>query len=429
MKTSYSNESLKELQDYLMNIDSLNIEETKKIIIESFLSNGVDFYSAFYRTFLIALMYRPCETELYIKLISDIFLFYKLDATKKDLDHKLFETVFHLPGPTIAGLFVLYRLYESDLVCINDIIQCIRLFHFQNADMKINLTYCYLWFAPEMSLEHKYILTLLKSDFDEFVKNNPVHLFLKNFQIDLLFADNFKLLKNYRKSGHNHFYLTSILLNDDIESLQKITVDPKFNYDQTIQPSFFEICPFIQNEPTLIDVSAFFGSIKCFKYFLLNGSNLLIPDNSNEILPHFAIAGGNVEIIRICNQKKLNLAGTPQIASLFHRNNIIDWLIEGECQEIGDYTKNNGTIIQNAAVTNNLNAIEMCLEQKVDVNEGNMKKTSLQSACENGNIESVILLLTSKDIDINACVLKNILCIYRVFFSNLFIGFQTFIFF
>lgn len=408
MKTISSVESLIELQENLMDINLSNIEESKKYILDTYLNNEVEKYSIFFRTFLIALMYRPSETELYIKLLSDIFEFYQTQETKNDLNRILLDTVFHLPGPSIAGLFVLYRLYELNFINIDEIIHNIRKFRYQNNDMKLNLIYCYIWFAPEISIHYKHFLSLLKSDFDEFLKNNPIHLFLKNFKIDSIFSNDFELLKRYRKSGHNHYYLITIILNDDIESLQKVTIDPHFDFDQLIQPSFFEICPFIQNEPTLIDVSAFFGSLKCFKYLLLNGSNLSLPDRSNEILPHFAIAGGNVEIIRICNQKKLSLSGTPQIASLFHRNDIIDWLIEGECQEAGDYTKNNGTIIQNAAVTNNLNAIKMCLEQKVDVNEGNMRKTSLQSACENGNIESVLLLLTSNDIDINACVFKYI---------------------
>lgn len=414
MESQEQIELISKLQDYLMNADEGNLDESKNFILEEYLIKGIDYYSPFFRTYLIALMYRPCETELYIKLLINLYESFDNQEMISNFNQVLIETVFHLPGPQISGLFVLYRLYQLGYINIEDIINKIHLYRYENPEMKINLVYCYLWFAPEINDRNEYFLSLLRSDYDEFSKNNSIHLSLQNFSIDSMTSHNFELLRHYRKSGHNHRRLFMILMNDDIDSLQNENLNPLFDSNLTVNSSFYEICPFIQNGPTLIQTAAFFGSIKCFKYLLLNGANLLAADKANEMLPHFAVAGGNVEIIRICHQRKLQLIGASQIAALFHRNSILTWLIECECQAEGNVAQNNGTIIQNAAVTNNLNTIEMCLEKKVDVNGGNKKKTSLQNACENGNIESVTLLLSSKDIDINACVFK-----YFIFFNRI----------
>ena len=48
-----------------------------------------------------------------------------------------------------------------------------------------------------------------------------------------------------------------------------------------------------------IGASAFLGSIKCFKYLMMNG------DEINEDTCRFAVAGGNNEIIHLCEQKGL----------------------------------------------------------------------------------------------------------------------------
>ena len=78
------------------------------------------------------------------------------------------------------------------------------------------------------------------------------------------------------------------------------------------------------NFSDLIDHAAFYGSLKCFKYLLLNSK-----DQSQQ-LAKYAVAGGNTEIIHICEQNKKKFLGTLKVAIYYHQNDIAQWIFENE---------------------------------------------------------------------------------------------------
>ena len=107
---------------------------------------------------------------------------------------------------------------------------------------------------------------------------------------------------------------------------------PKFDFNQTIEPSLYERCSFVNTENvSLIDFAAFFGSIKCFKFLLLNGSNT---KNTGK----YAVAGGNLEILHLCEQNHSTFEGSYEAAIKYHRNDIFHYLYETKIIEIEDLT-------------------------------------------------------------------------------------------
>ncbi|OHT02395.1 hypothetical protein TRFO_30524 [Tritrichomonas foetus] len=401
---------MKKIQENLMNLSDDSFGDSKLFFLNNFVFDNKKDINAFFRAFIIALAYQPSSKLILLKLINEI-----IDCIPSPnialFKIELMSTVFNLPGPTSSGLFLLYHLLEKSFFTQSEIIGQIRKYRFYNIKKKSNLMLCYIWFSPEIYKENFNFYSMLKEDCSKYAQIYPndhlVSYFVKN-ETELIQND-FEMIKKFRKNGHNHDYLYLLLANDDITSLQYVAAQPDFNYNRKILPSFFEICPFAQNSPSLIEVAALYGSINCFKYLLLNGSSLYLLDETNASLPQYAVAGGNLEIIRICHQKKLSFNGTSQIAALFHRNDILNWLLEDEGQEIESCIKNRGTVIQNAATTNNIIIIEQCIENDVDVNDGTLNRTSLHISCELGNIESVMLLLSADNVNLNACVLCNIL--------------------
>ena len=69
-----------------------------------------------------------------------------------------------------------------------------------------------------------------------------------------------------------------------------------------------------------IELAALFGSIKCFKYLMMN------EDEINENTCKFAIAGGDKEIVHLCEQKGLKFEDCLIVSSLFHRFELFEWL-------------------------------------------------------------------------------------------------------
>ncbi|OHT07003.1 hypothetical protein TRFO_24803 [Tritrichomonas foetus] len=110
--------------------------------------------------------------------------------------------------------------------------------------------------------------------------------------------------------------------NDDVELLQQLLSSAE-SIDMEFEGNDYE--NYERNHvlaSTVIEYSALYGSIKCFKYCINNHAIL------SKKLGFCAIAGGNIEIIRICKQQKCNLNDCINISVIFHYHELTRWIIE-----------------------------------------------------------------------------------------------------
>lgn len=120
----------------------------------------------------------------------------------------------------------------------------------------------------------------------------------------------------------------SIMYKDDVEKLQQIMInseDHYLNLEMTLHDSEslfnFKMC--------LLDIAAYFGSIKCFKYLLLKHAI------QSDDLPIFAVMGQNYEIVHICDQNncfsgEFQNNSSLEAAFLFHNGELFQWLTENK---------------------------------------------------------------------------------------------------
>ena len=146
--------------------------------------------------------------------------------------------------------------------------------------------------------------------------------YIKNIFIYEITKNDFNNLSFYNyEEGTIPYYL----FNDDISGLQDY-VSRRFNVDFNEKP----IIKYLKHsiildyfEPNLFQHSILFGSIKCFKYIMLNDAVNI--DNECNMA---AIASGNSEIIHILEQKNVFYdARCFELAILFHHNEIFQWLV------------------------------------------------------------------------------------------------------
>ena len=99
------------------------------------------------------------------------------------------------------------------------------------------------------------------------------------------------------ESGEPDDKMTLFILHDDIESFKNIIVNEHADVNKNFVP--YNIYDhFTENgQLSYLDYATAHGSIKCFKYLLLNHAEL-----STETFK-YAIYSGNSEIIRIINQQ------------------------------------------------------------------------------------------------------------------------------
>ncbi|KAK8846146.1 hypothetical protein M9Y10_020150 [Tritrichomonas musculus] len=180
-------------------------------------------------------------------------------------------------------------------------------------------TICFLarYFYDKGKIKGKKILSIFQSlpVFFADLSDHPFFLFEEN-------RINFQKLV---REGINPNPISIILREDDIDSFQKVSCAPLFDINQLIKPSEFEKCDFVNSKPcSLLEFCAFFGSIKCFKFIYLNEES-----KKSQDLMKYAIAGGNVEIVHICEQiGPINYKETREIAVKYHHWEIFEWLYE-----------------------------------------------------------------------------------------------------
>ena len=207
---------------------------------------------------------------------------------------------------------------------------------------------------------------------------------------------------------------------DKIDDFVKFTKTSQFKNDAKVMNCMYERCTFVNEKPKMIEYAAFFGSIECFKYFILN-----CEDKSPGLL-RFAVCSGNSEIIKTCcDLKSSTFLGTLGLSIEYHHQVISEWLIEAKNQTCNDqisiqncfrfcnfemfiYMMKEGVnanfFLIEAVHYSNLLAILFLLRIKgINVNIQDNKKgfTPLHYACQNGDTNIVKLLLNINSIQIN----------------------------
>lgn len=196
-----------------------------------------------------------------------------------------------------------------------------------------DLQNCCLWFLPEI-IDYFQPSELHKSDLFHFLNDPQIESFLNNY-----FPDKLNEYKKMRDFGQIDFDIEQALIHDDVDSLQKAVC----MYDITKKTAHFSIFDeFIKNEEiSLINFAAAYGSIHCFKYLLLNNSEI------DKFSLYYAVSGGNYEIIRTIDQyytqenfeidfyndatRKKNLNGylDPIVPAIYkHQNDLFDWILQ-----------------------------------------------------------------------------------------------------
>ena len=136
-------------------------------------------------------------------------------------------------------------------------------------------------------------------------KNTPYVLYFysysDNYIICQFYLDNISLFEddfeNKVKIGENDSYLCELIRNDSINAFIEYINKTSIKLSSKIEPSVFETNYFlIENDPTIIEYAAFFGSIQIFKFLILNDIEL------TSSLWLYAIHGKSPEIIHLLEE-------------------------------------------------------------------------------------------------------------------------------
>lgn len=204
------------------------------------------------------------------------------------------------------------------------------------------------------------------------------------------------------KMIYNENGIREILQQDKIESLREMAANPNFDINQRINPSLFDPYFMAADKPTILEYAAFHSAIKCFRYLLLNGADTELKDSIDRAVVHYAIDGGSIEIVRICEQERLNFDGALEESVKMYQFDIFEWLQGTKYQVLPMNNLTYGSIPVNAARTNNIRMILFSLENGLDINISDQHDSfPLLLASLFGYNDVIRLLLTSPKIEVN----------------------------
>lgn len=188
--------------------------------------------------------------------------------------------------------------------------------------------------------------------------------------------------------------LAECLKSDNIEAFQEYASAPDFDFNQIIPCTRFEDNYFSSKRPQLIDYAAYYGSIKCFKFLLLNHAELEYRVVDQLTFPQCVIAGGHLEIVRILEQNNCDFNKVLHIAAQYHRNEIFDWLVQNKFPDLS--TPEHVMLLTTCAVSNNIPCIITTLEHNA-----NPYDLSMVAAFKALSFEAGFLLASIPTTDIN----------------------------
>ena len=329
-------EELLNLQELVLKINMQNYESIAKDITSSNYFKTEHGLNTIVVNVLNAVKYRPTQHLTFAHLLKQL-LGFSLGFSNPKLFRIYFLSQFRaiIEDPSSfpresATIAFFYDAFTLDCFTIEEIIALMKqIYVTSNSVPTESSIVLFFYFSKEINYSDTNFFNDLLTNVmnsEERALSHEVHdaLILMND----LFANDFQMLQCWRLCHCIPDSLADSILRDDPEMLHGIIIKERLTYDVTIPSNIFGLSEFVNHNPTLIHFASFFGSVKCFKFLFLNKDKLSLSDDRHMKLVHFAVAGGNTEIIHILEQSETLFSRTLPISIEYNHYELFEWLYE-----------------------------------------------------------------------------------------------------
>ena len=385
------------LYDTVLDINCTNIDEIWQLLSKSYFYLNSDLHFQLYLALENAFVYRPRYFESVITLISKL----QNEAFKKSLFAYLQKRLlsYQISVPFLRSL------YDEKILSHDEIIRLLKM-----DACKIEHSLFVQPFTFSNNLKVFFAKEFYDFDTEKFAKlveNKHGFYFRHGYKISDLkqYIGNWD---EYEKKVNMHYISDSLydaILKDDADTFQAITSHQgNFDYDQKLKSFLFEKSEDLLDDVTYACIAAFYGSIHCFRYLLLQQVNV-------SKCAKFAIIGGNTEIIRLVKQNEGDFSNLYHIAIKYHRYDIFKWLImnEGPIKDIyqSNFKRKTHPSLQTSIQSCNNRALLYFYDNGIDNTIVEQEELNLIGcAIVSLNIDALKVLLNTFLINPNKCDLN-----------------------
>ena len=401
--------SLSIIQDCLLSLKPENIQDSANLIIESESAQENSKIEELVNLILFANRVRTKEMEYMSDLLAIVLN--NIPQIKASLIesaihyHSMFSLLY------LSDYHLLRLLIIKNIVTIDDV--CSVLLSQKQEDIAD-----YNFFFTQIAVLGEYIEQYDAEQFadamDKFMgsvltADHFLDTISNEYSPDFVFQQWLKFIQRFHKNwdkqnqcfaNHNPINsLAALIINDNFDEFQSISSDATFDQNEIVPSSIFEASFFLKNDPSLIQYSAFYGAIKIFKFLFLNSADLSHVDTSGRSIVHYAIAGNNLEIIHLLEQKGLSYKGTLPTASLFCHYGLFEWLLTTEKCEFLETDPEGYTCFGRACQSDYLRIIQYCIDNDFTFNVVSVVKNSLTESKEAEELIRKSNIMTDEEIN------------------------------
>ena len=226
------------------------------------------------------------------------------------------------------------------------------------------------WFAPEIEEVNKPLFDKILEVAAQVTEFANLHPGYANFltRLDAFREDNWQKLKLRRlDEAEPRQYLGYILRHDQANSL-KLAMERGSAIMKRMAPDIHVPCIHVHDRPSLLMYAAAYQAVNCFQFLsMVKGGSWLPKDDKYRNLSYFAVAGGNITIVRFVQNGTDAFDSGLQIAAACHMTPIFHHLFKTSCTDLEAPDKNGKKVITTAAAMNNISIVLFCLSRKISI--------------------------------------------------------------
>ena len=396
-----------DIQKRLESINDTNLNENLEVISKSIFLRNEENMSIFIEDVINILSIRPKSLNILVRLIGELLTNFTLNPNKTIFKNIFLNVIFKPIGDwkfvlKIPLFLFLRECYLQRYISLFDITEKVNE-QLQN-DCKSRNTLCIILsvFAAEFDRYDSKLFDRLCKNMKNHDQGSFFNIFLEQYahEFEEFRPGNWSRLQEIVESRGPEAAIHNALKNDDVEFIQRMTINERFNPNRPLDDLPFEKCLYIQGSPSMIQCAAFYGSIKCFKFLYLNKASLQMKDRRDRNILDFASAGGNLEIIRILENCNLSFRNCFKVSMQFRHFDIFDWLVLMKNDDTNNFQKRIDQILCMCCRIDTLEGVIHSLKYGANPNAHIDGMTPFLYAAMNGNSEILSFLFKYTTIDV-----------------------------
>lgn len=318
----------RQFQDWIDGINNENESSFIDQIITSFISfycdNKLEENLQFlaYETALAAEI-RPKSIHNLTKLVKEITTTRKTDKFA-NFKNYLVDTIMSTQSIYLFEMKVrlLHSCFEAEIYKIDEICEYLNIFPM---DQTIRALILLSIFVSDIDKHDSNLVNSILGKLE--VYSASALQFNQYLEVDInkyrefimsLRENDYKLSKQITNSIYPEDSVEFTIYTDNIDELQKLFSESEFNPEIRLKQSFLNPNTEILSP---LQFAAFHGSTKCFEY--LEKLNEL-----DDSIPDFAVQGGSMEVVKVCDAKGLSFSNALVTAALNRRTEILEFLLK-----------------------------------------------------------------------------------------------------